>query len=137
MEIRSNEVLSGRQSADSDQLSSIRLLGDLILVLADSRETMPDGLIAPAEAQHMDEALRHQAPRQGVVLRIGPGRDTGKSHRPGLWKPADPQMQCKPGDRIVFPDWCGAPVPGDPVPAAGDPQRLVMHDTEVWGVLEV
>jgi co-chaperonin GroES (HSP10) len=119
---------SHQPPATSGERPIARLLGDIILVRADARETAPNGLIVPAQAQVDDEALRHQIPRYGTVLLCGPGRKTAKRGRI--------EMQTQPGDRIVFPDWVGAPIPGDPELAASEAPRLAMHDSEVWGVIE-
>lgn len=78
-------------------------------------EVSAGGIILP------DAAKQKQA--TGDVLAVGPGRIDRKT---GQRRP----MDVRPGDRITFEDWVGAPI------KVNGEDLLIMKDIDVLGVFE-
>ncbi len=108
----------------------IRTLGDIIMVRAEPREKPSNSILwIPAQCQIPDEKRRYELARQGRVLVTGPGK---RSKKTGLRMP----VRVKPGDRILFEDWMGAPLPGQNQKERveyGD--VLFMHEDEVLATI--
>ena len=78
--------------ADSSKTSSIKPLGDRVIVRPLTEEEMgttsPSGIIIP-------DSVKQEKPEQGVVIAVGPG----KWNEDGDGRVA---MSVKEGDRVVF-----------------------------------
>jgi co-chaperonin GroES (HSP10) len=108
-------------------LTNLKTINDVILVEADSRELLENGLYQPSQAQHPDHAERFAMQRYGTVRVVGPGLKHKKS---GIRMP----MALHVGDRVLFRDWVGIRHPKAPWQAAVENDLIFMREQDVEAV---
>jgi chaperonin GroES len=93
----------------------LRPLGDRVLVKAAEEKEMKVGsIIIPDTAK--------EKPMEGVVVSAGPGKKDDK----GQLIP----MNVKAGDRVLYGKYSGNEV------KIGDQELMIMHEEDIYGVLE-
>jgi chaperonin GroES len=93
----------------------LKPLGDRVLVKsAEEKETKRGGIIIPDTAK--------EKPQEGVIVAVGPGKLDEKGQRIA--------MNVKAGDRVLYGKYSGSEV------KLGDEELMIMHEEDIFGVLE-
>lgn len=93
----------------------LKPLGDRVLVkAAEEKEVKVGGIIIPDTAK--------EKPQEGVVVAVGPGKLDDKGSRV--------PMNIKAGDRVLYGKYSGSEV------KIGDEELMIMHEEDIYGVLE-
>lgn len=94
-------------------MTSIKPLGNRVLIKRSKAQTTKGGILLPDSAQ--------EKPKEGVVVAVGPGKIDEKGNKETL--------EVKVGDRVLFGAYAGTEVKGD-----GD-EMLILSEEDILGVL--
>jgi chaperonin GroES len=93
----------------------LKPLHDRVLVKStEEKETKRGGIIIPDTAK--------EKPQEGLVMAVGPGKRDEKGQRISL--------DVKVGDRVLYGKYSGSEV------KLGDEELMIMHEEDIFGVLE-
>lgn len=98
-------------------MTSIKPLGNRVLVRRSKAKTSRGGILLPDSAQ--------EKPREGVIAEVGPGKyneETGKRE----------PLTVKKGDRVLFSSYAGTEIKDL---AGEDEESLILSEEDLLGIL--
>lgn len=96
-------------------MSSIRPLGNKVLVKRATAKTTKGGILLPDSAQ--------EKPKEGVVMAAGPGKRNENGELQA--------MTVKVGDKVLFSSYAGTEIKSD----ESDEELLILAEDDIFGIL--